>query len=86
MQDFENISAQIEKAVTQLDLAMQSLVSAIPLDDRSLLVDGVIARQRCANEDLVAWLARYGQPGIDPALVLEDVEDNFPATSEDATD
>lgn len=80
MSDFYQARDEMLNVLLKLDQAAVALEQSIPLDDRGLGLQGLLAGQRRANDDLVKWMAHYDRPAVDPFLVAEDIDDDYPAS------
>ncbi len=78
MSDFDQAREQMLDAIQAMERALCGLAAAVPLDDHSLALDRLtLARQQCGNE-LALWMAHYDRPAVDPFLVAEDIQDEYP--------
>jgi hypothetical protein len=62
-------------AQMRLNRALRDLRATIPADDQPSL-DEQIKAQGEVQDEVAMWLAHYGRPAVDPALVLEDLTDD----------
>ena len=76
--EFESARQAILVAQLEIEKALAAARSTIPMDDQESF-DRQVREHRGACDDLVMWLAHYSRPGVDPALVLEEVDDSAPA-------
>jgi hypothetical protein len=81
--EFEVAREQILLAQIHLERALEIGAGFVPLDDRESYLDQVRLHQ-ASGDQLVMWLAHYGRPGVDPALVIEDLVDDAPAAEPEA--
>ena len=76
--EFEKARLSILVAQLEIEKALAAARATIPMDDQESF-DRQVREHRVACDDLGMWLAHYSRPGVDPALVVEDVDNSAPA-------